>query len=118
MATTPPRLTVSRTVAALALVWCGFVLLANIVAGALSCSGDTSDCASVAGGGVPWDRARDLTSSLQYLSIVVLVLITMGVLIVGIRFGRAHLGPALRTIGLALTVASTVLPLVLWWGQL
>ena len=118
MATRPARLRVSRIVAALALVWCGFVLFANIAAGAVSCSGDTSDCARVAGGGVPWDRASDLTGSPQYMSIIVLGLVTMGVLILGICFGRTHLGRALRTIGLVLTVASTALPLVLWWGQL
>ena len=118
MATTGARPRVSRLVAALALGWCGFVLLANIAGGAVSCAGDTSDCASVAGGGVPWDHARDLTSSPQYMSIIVLGLITMGVLILGIGFGRAYLGRVLRSIGLALTVASTALPLALWWGQL
>ncbi len=34
----------------------------------------------------------------------------MGALILGIAFGRAYHGRALRTIGLALTVASTALP--------
>lgn len=97
MATTGARLRVSRLVAALALGWCSFVLLANIAGGAFACAGDTSDCASVAGGGVPWDRARDLTSSPQYVSIIVLGLITMGVLILGrVREGLPGTSAALH----------------------
>jgi len=69
-------------------------------------------------GGVLWDRSRDLTSSPQYLSVVILDLATIGLLAVGIARGKRHPGAEIRAIGLALTAASTALPLILWWSQL
>jgi len=54
----------------------------------------------------------------QYLSVVILDLATMGLLAVGIVRGRRYPGGEIRAIGLALTAASTALPLILWWSQL
>jgi hypothetical protein len=67
---------------------------------------------------VPWDRADDLTTSPQYVSVIVLGLVTITLLILGIRGRQSLSGRWLRTAGLALTVASTTLPIVLWWSQL
>ena len=67
---------------------------------------------------VPRDRADDLTTSPQYVSVIVLGLVTIAVLILGICSGRTLRGRWLRAAGLALTVASTTLPIFLWWSQL
>lgn len=188
---------VSPLAAVLALGWCAFVLLAHLAGGWLSCSGDTSDCASTTAramvyqgqlpyantpfaitgpgagyvggfrtdshgrycivwtpdggsfivqgqetagyflgstghvlqgrspsgcqygdGGVSWDRSEGLTSSPQYWSVITLGLVTMCVLILGLALGKADSGGRVRAAGVALSIASTVLPLVLWWSQL
>jgi hypothetical protein len=67
---------------------------------------------------VPWDRADDLTTSPEYVSVVVLGLAAITVLILGIYGRQSRCGKWLRTAGLVLTVASTALPIVLWWSQL
>ena len=66
---------------------------------------------------VPWDPADDLATSTQYVSVVVLGLVTITVLILGIYGRQSRSGRWLRTGGLALTVASTTLPIVLWWSS-
>jgi hypothetical protein len=66
---------------------------------------------------VRWDRADDLRTSWQFISVVVLALATMSVLGAGLLVSRSVATRVLAT-GLALTVATTVLPLVLWWPQL
>ncbi len=66
---------------------------------------------------IPWDRADDLRTSWQFISVVVLALATVSVLGAGL-FGRRRAASPVLATGLALTVATTVLPLVLWWSQL
>lgn len=67
---------------------------------------------------VPWWRARDLTSSWQYFTVIGAALLTMAVLLVGISGGRSRLATRARATGLALSLASTVLLVVVWWGAL
>ena len=65
--------------------------------------------------GVPWFRARDLTSSIEYISVIVLGLVTMWVLGTGIAIGRAAWDRRVRVAGLWLALASTVLFVAVWF---
>jgi hypothetical protein len=67
---------------------------------------------------VPWWRAHDLTSSAQYISVIVAALMAMIALAVGIIGGRSMQAARVRATGLILALASTVLFLVVWWSAL
>lgn len=67
---------------------------------------------------VPWWRADDLTSSVQYLTVLAAALLAMAVLVIGILNRPAKMATRVRASGLVLALASTLLLVVVWWPAL
>lgn len=64
--------------------------------------------------GIPWNRASDLKTSPQFMSVPALAVAAAALLLVALVGGRAET-LRMRRSGLALTLASTLLAAVLWF---
>ena len=64
--------------------------------------------------GIPWNRSRDLQSAPEYVSVIVLDVVSFALLLIGLPLGVRSVGPRLRVAGLSLTVATTALAGFVW----
>jgi hypothetical protein len=65
--------------------------------------------------GIPWNRADDLKTSPQFMSVPALAVPAAALLLVALLGGRTGT-QRLRQAGFALTFASTLLAVILWFG--
>ena len=65
--------------------------------------------------GIPWRRADDLRSSVQFVAVPALVIPGSVLLLAGLLLGGAPSAARVRTCGFVLTAAGTVLAVLVWY---